>query len=79
MAQTPEDCEDVAAPLAGTVMKIVKPAGESVKEGDTIVLLECMKAEFPVSAPCDGIVEAIHCEEGKNTEPGIGLAWVKRK
>lgn len=53
-------CSDVT----GTVWKIEAPVGTAVAEGDTIVIVESMKMEIPVCAPCAGVVREIHVAEG---------------
>lgn len=45
---------DIAAPVAGTVLKLVAPAGSTVKSGDSIIIIESMKMELPVLATADG-------------------------
>jgi urea carboxylase len=40
-------------------------AGQAVKAGDTLVLVESMKMELPVTAPVDGIVTQLRCTEGR--------------
>ena len=46
----------VTASVPGKVLKIVASAGQAVKAGDSIVILESMKMEIPVVAPQDGTV-----------------------
>ncbi|MFP4598592.1 MAG: acetyl-CoA carboxylase biotin carboxyl carrier protein subunit [Persicimonas sp.] len=55
---------DVKAHITGTVWKIEVEVGDEVEEDDEVVILESMKMEMPVEAPCDGIVTEIHAEEG---------------
>jgi oxaloacetate decarboxylase alpha subunit len=63
----------VDAALAGNIFKIVAPPGSVVAEGDTILVLEAMKMETEVSAPSDGIVDAIHVAEGDAVVVGAPL------
>ena len=67
--ETPEDiqpgCLAVASPVSGSVWKISSAAGQAVKAGDTLVLVESMKMELPVTAPVDGIVLQLRCTEGR--------------
>jgi acetyl-CoA carboxylase biotin carboxyl carrier protein len=56
---------DVKAHITGTVWKIEKQKGEAVAEGDTIIILESMKMEMPVEAPCAGTVADIKIKEGQ--------------
>ncbi|HZR23000.1 MAG TPA: acetyl-CoA carboxylase biotin carboxylase subunit [Vicinamibacterales bacterium] len=54
----------VTAPMPATVLKIQVAAGDMVKKGDTILLLEAMKMELPIRAPGDARVKAILCRAG---------------
>lgn len=55
---------DVKAHITGTVWKIEVEVGDEVEEDDEVVILESMKMEMPVEAPCDGVVKEIKIEEG---------------
>ena len=58
------------APVTGTVWKIECSVGDSVEEGDVLVILESMKMEIPVEAEEDGTVVEIPCEEGQAISEG---------
>ena len=60
--------------VPGKVLKIVASAGQAVKAGDNIVILESMKMEIPVVAPQDGTVASIDTSEGASVENGDTLA-----
>ena len=64
----------VTASVPGKVLKIVASAGQVVKAGDSIVILESMKMEIPVVAPQDGTVASIDTTEGASVENGDTLA-----
>ncbi len=64
----------VAAHLPGSVWQIAVKEGDSVKEGDKIVILESMKMETAVTAPCAGRVERLLVAPGKTVEAGQALA-----
>jgi acetyl-CoA carboxylase biotin carboxylase subunit len=55
----------ITAPMPATVLKVHVNAGDSVKKGDTLVLLEAMKMELPLRAPGDATVAAVRCREGE--------------
>ncbi len=55
---------EVKAHITGTVWKIEVEVGDEVEEDDEVVILESMKMEMPVEAPCDGTIKEIHVEEG---------------
>ena len=54
------DSEDIKALLPGSVWKIVANPGQSVKEGDVILILESMKMEIDVIAPRGGVITSIN-------------------
>ena len=64
----------IEAGAAGKVFKIEKKAGDAVKKGDTVLILEIMKMETPVVAPEDGTVASIEVAVGDSVEAGALLA-----
>ena len=64
---------DVEAHITGTVWKIEVEVGDSVAEGDTVVILESMKMEMPVEAEDPGVVKQILCQEGQSVSEGDAL------
>ena len=64
---------NVEAHITGTVWKIECQVGQSIDEGDTLVILESMKMEMPVEAEDDGTVKEIKCEEGQSVSEGDTL------
>ena len=64
----------VTASVPGKVLKIVAAAGQAVKAGDNIVILESMKMEIPVVAPQDGTIASVNVSEGASVENGDTLA-----
>ncbi len=56
---------EVRAPMAGTIFEILVKPGDSVSEGDELLILESMKMEIPVEAETGGTVAAIDCEQGQ--------------
>ncbi|MGN6872642.1 MAG: biotin/lipoyl-binding carrier protein [Solirubrobacteraceae bacterium] len=64
---------DVEAHITGTVWKIEVAVGDSVEEGDTVVILESMKMEMPVEAEDPGVVKEILVEEGQSVSEGDAL------
>ena len=63
----------VEAHITGTVWKIQVEVGDSVAEGDTVVILESMKMEMPVEAEDPGVVKEILVEEGQSVSEGDAL------
>jgi len=64
---------DVEAHITGTVWKIEVEVGDSVLEGDTVVVLESMKMEMPVEAEDPGVVREVRCQEGQAVAEGDTL------
>ena len=64
---------NVEAHITGTVWKIEVSVGDTVEEGDTVVILESMKMEMPVEAEDEGTVAEIRCEEGQAVSEGDTL------
>ena len=64
---------NVEAHITGTVWKIEVEVGDTVEEGDTVVVLESMKMEMPVEAEDEGTVAEIRCEEGQAVSEGDTL------
>lgn len=67
----------VEAGAAGKVFKVEASVGQTVKKGDTVVILEAMKMEIPVVAPQDGTVASIDVAAGDSVEAGALLATLK--
>jgi acetyl-CoA carboxylase biotin carboxyl carrier protein len=64
---------NVEAHITGTVWKIEVQVGDTVEEGDTVLILESMKMEMPVEAEDPGTVAEIRCEEGQAVYEGETL------
>ena len=67
---------DVPAHITGTVWKIEKKPGDAVSAGDVLVILESMKMEMPVEAPCSGTVKEVRIKEGDAVDEGKVLAVI---
>jgi urea carboxylase len=68
---------EVLADMAANVWKVMLPAGTRVAEGEVLFILEAMKMELPIVAPCAGILSQVLCEAGKMVAPGQRLAVVE--
>jgi acetyl-CoA/propionyl-CoA carboxylase biotin carboxyl carrier protein len=67
----------VLAPMHGTVVKIVVSEGQSVAEGDPLVVLEAMKMETVISAPREGVVAEVVVVAGAATGAGETLVVLR--
>ena len=66
----------VASPMPGKIIKVFVGKGDEVAEGDRLCVVEAMKMEHTLKAPCDGIVDEVHAFEGAQVEDGQVLAVV---
>ncbi|MBS3941263.1 MAG: ATP-grasp domain-containing protein [Actinobacteria bacterium] len=62
-----------ASPMPGSVVSVAVEAGQQVGAGATLVVVEAMKMEHPVTAPADGTVTAVHVAVGQAVEAGAPL------
>jgi biotin carboxyl carrier protein len=67
----------VVAPIAGSLWKIEKAVGDVVAAYDVIMIIESMKMEIPVDAPCGGTIREIRVREGDAIEEGAVLALIE--
>jgi 3-methylcrotonyl-CoA carboxylase alpha subunit len=67
----------MAAPMPGSVLKILVAPGDQVTKGAPLLILEAMKMEHQITAPRDGTVASIHCKEGEMVQPGFDLVTLK--
>lgn len=66
----------VKAPLPGVVTKILVSAGQAVKKGDTVLVLEAMKMENNITAEADGKVTGICVNAGDSVMEGTTLLTI---
>ncbi len=63
----------IESPMPGTIVSVAVTAGDRVKVGDVLVVLEAMKMENEIKAPNDGTVTAVHVRKGDSVESGTPL------
>ena len=68
---------EIKAELIGSLWKIVAQVGQRVEEDETIMVLESMKMEIPVTSPISGTVTAILVSEGEVVQEGQTVAVVE--
>ena len=64
----------VNAPMPGKILGIKVSAGQAVKKGDVLLVLEAMKMENEIVAPQDGTVASVNTSVGEQVEAGAVLA-----
>jgi biotin carboxyl carrier protein len=68
--------EEVRAEMVANVWKVLVAEGDSVSDGDTLVILESMKMEIPVIAEVDGTVTSVAVTEGQVVQEGDLIAEI---
>ena len=61
--RVPGAVQSLTSPMPATVVKVLAVPGQTVKSGDTLVIVEAMKMELPVRATSDATVKAVRCRE----------------
>ena len=77
MAEAPAGAQGsvvVTAPMPGKILGVKASAGQAVKRGQVLLILEAMKMENEIVAPQDGTVATINVAVGDSVEPGATLA-----
>ena len=69
--------EAVSAPMPGTILSVNVSAGQAVKKGDVLCVLEAMKMENEIYAPRDGEVASVSVAKGESVESGKTLVTLK--
>lgn len=67
----------IVTDVAGNVWKIVAKVGDKLAEDDTIMIMESMKMEIPVTAPGEGTLREILVEEGESIPEGEVVAMME--
>ena len=61
------------APMPGTILNVLVSAGDSVKKGQVLMILEAMKMENEIMAAQDGVIAGVHVSKGDAVNPGDAL------
>ena len=72
-AAAPVAGEAVTAPMPGNILKVAVSAGQAVKEGDLLVVLEAMKMENEIFAPKSGTVAQVLVSKGSTVDTGATM------
>jgi acetyl-CoA/propionyl-CoA carboxylase biotin carboxyl carrier protein len=75
-AATASGDTSIDAPMQGTIVKVAVSEGQSVAEGDLLVVLEAMKMENQINAPRAGVVKTLPVQAGQNVEAGAIVAVI---
>lgn len=69
---------DILAPMPGKILKVNVKKGQSVKEGQTLVVMEAMKMEYSLAAGRDGVIESVNFNEGQQVVLGDTLVVLEK-
>jgi acetyl-CoA carboxylase biotin carboxyl carrier protein len=69
--------EEIKAEIVANVLNVLVHEGDSIADGDTVVLLESMKMEIPVLAETGGVVTKLAVREGDVVQEGDLIAVVE--
>lgn len=75
-SSAPAGADALAAPMPGTILKVLVNVGNSVSENQPLMILEAMKMENEIVASSAGTVSAIHVSAGQTVNPGDGLITI---
>lgn len=75
-AAAPADGTLLVAPMPGMIVSYEKKVGDKVQKGDTVLVLEAMKMENSLTAPCDGTVQDIKFASGDSVAKGAVLCVI---
>ena len=65
--------EQIRAPMPGNILAVNVTAGQAVKKGDVLMVLEAMKMENEIMCPRDGVVASVNTSKGASVESGTLL------
>lgn len=68
--------QGVESPVSGNLWQVQTEAGRLVRAGDVLVVLESMKMEIPLLAPCDGRVQQVNVQPGSAVRAGQQVAVI---
>ena len=76
-AAAPAGGEQVTSPMPGTILSVNVAAGDAVKRGQVLMILEAMKMENEIMCPCDGRIASVNTSKGTSVESGTLLCVIQ--
>ena len=77
VAAVPAGGEQVTSPMPGNILAVNVAAGDTVKRGQVLMVLEAMKMENEIMCPCDGKVVSVNTSKGAAVESGTLLCVIQ--
>lgn len=74
---SPAGGEQVTSPMPGTILAVNVAAGDAVKKGDVLMILEAMKMENEIMCPRDGRIASVNTSKGAAVESGTLLCVIQ--
>ncbi len=68
---------EITAPMGGKVIDVKVKPGDTVNEGDEVIILEAMKMELPVVSETSGTVKEVRCAKGDAVEADAVLVVIE--
>ena len=72
----PAGGEQVTSPMPGNILAVNGAAGDTVKKGQVLMILEAMKMENEIMCPCDGKIVSVSVTKGATVESGTLLCVI---
>lgn len=76
-APAPKAGEQITAPMPGNILDVRVSAGDMVKKGDILMILEAMKMENEIMCPRDGRVASVAVTKGSSVDTGALLCVIE--
>ena len=76
VAAAPAGGEKITSPMPGNILAVNVAAGDTVKRGQVLMILEAMKMENEIMAPCDGTVSSVSTTKGATVDSGALLCVI---
>ena len=73
----PAEGETVSAPMPGSILAVNVKAGDTVRKGQVLMVLEAMKMENEIVSPRDGTVVSVAVTKGAAVESGAALCLIR--